>query len=171
VSDLDPFEDRAYQEYTLIAALEMMTHVRDRVTRPLPVDYTSKAYLMETALGAFVEMGELVNCTQWKPWREYPTKKLNPEQRADLLSEWADVELFLTAFRRCLFEQHGVTAEDFAQAYLDKAEEVRQRFLGEVEGREPPKSDGSAGKSIEAMNRPCSGPYPNSACSIHGVVH
>lgn len=152
----DSGERQEYYEYAITAALEAMTAARGEVC-PWPGNVATPEYLREAGLGAFVELGELINCLPWKPWRQYP-EVMSREDRADALREWADVEVFLTLIRRHLAVAHGFEARDFARAYLSKLLEVGARARGEVPGREPPIGS-------------CSGPYPGAACSIHGRVH
>lgn len=88
------------------------------------------------ALGAFVELGELVNECQWKPWRNYLPPTL--EEKTKILKEMADVLHFLPWLMNNLQARFCLTADDFARGFMEVAEENIRRFAGEVPGREPP---------------------------------
>lgn len=88
------------------------------------------------ALGAFVELGELVNECQWKPWRKY--EEQTDEQYAKMLDELADVLHFLGWMLNNMKRRHGLSAVDVADAFMKKHHENKARFAGLVPGREPP---------------------------------
>lgn len=88
------------------------------------------------ALGAFVELGELVNVCQWKPWRSYA--ELTGPEHERILDEFADLLHFIAWIVNNLHGRYGITELDLAQAFIEKAKENRRRFTGQVPGREPP---------------------------------
>ena len=147
----DPLEEREYREYAITAALGAMTEARAEAA-PWPENVGTPEYLREAGLAAFVELGELMNELPWKPWKKYPETMSN-EIRANVLAEWADVEVFLTLLRRYLAEAHGFRAEDFARAYLAKLDVVAKRSRGEVQGYGPENSGSCA--FLEQYAGPC----------------
>lgn len=88
------------------------------------------------SLGMFVELGELVNEAQWKPWRHYEAPTAADRQK--LLKELGDVLHFLPWMIRNLQARFGITVVDVADAFLAAHEENVRRFTGQVAGREPP---------------------------------
>lgn len=109
---------------------------------------------MRTAfLGAFVELGEWANETQWKPWREYG----KPDQEAieRILDEAADFQHFYAWIMRSIEAQYGISPEDLALAFIRKHEVNIKRFKGEVPGREPPRP---VDPFANAQRRPPAGP-------------
>lgn len=89
------------------------------------------------ALGAFVELGELVNECQWKPWREYnpPTDA----ERQKVREEFADVLHFIAWMMNNLEDRFGLTPSDFAETFMAVHERNIARFSGQVPGHEPPR--------------------------------
>ena len=88
------------------------------------------------ALGAFVELGELVNECQWKPWRHYDSPTVVERQK--VLKELADVLHFLPWMIRNLKERFGIETYEVAASFIEVHQENIQRFRGNVPGREPP---------------------------------
>lgn len=90
------------------------------------------------ALGAFVELGELVNECQWKTWRSYapPTE----EECEKVVKEFGDVLHFLAWMANNLRHRFGLTPYDLAEGFMRVHEENVARFRGQVPGREPPRS-------------------------------
>jgi hypothetical protein len=98
-------------------------------------DY-DQADFRTAALGAFVDLGELVNECQWKPWRSYGP--ITDEEKAKVLKEYGDVLHFLAWMTNNLASRFGFSVDDFARGFVEVHEENVRRFRGEVPGREPP---------------------------------
>ena len=79
-------------------------------------------------LALIIELGELVQELNWKPWKE--SKSINKERVAD---EFADVLAFLGIILEYL-DRMGVSPQDIAEQYAVKTEVNVNRFLGNVEG-------------------------------------
>ena len=95
-----------------------------------------QADFRESSLGAFVELGELVNECQWKSWRAYsaPTE----EELTRMLDEGADLLTFVARMFNILNDRFGIKPVDWAEAFMRVAARNEARFKGEVPGREPP---------------------------------
>ena len=89
------------------------------------------------ALGCFVELGELVNEAQWKPWRQYSAP--TPAERQKVVKEYADVLHFIAWMTRNLCSRFDLTAYTLARGFVAVHRENVARFKGQVPGREPPR--------------------------------
>lgn len=136
---MPPEELKWYTERnTILFGLRMLMTIQARNAGALPDhlrDYDD-ADFRTAALGAFVELGELVNECQWKPWRAYDPPTPEGKQRA--VKEFADVLHMLAWIGNNLNERLGITGLDLAEGFMAVAAENRARFEGRVPGREPP---------------------------------
>jgi hypothetical protein len=100
----------------------------------LPYD---QADFRSAALGAFVELGELVNECQWKPWRQYgpPTEA----EKRKVHKEFGDLLHMLAWMLNNLAERFNIGPDDIALGFMEAHLENVARFKGEVPGREPPR--------------------------------
>lgn len=131
-------EERAAD--ALRQGLEALTLIQGVGASDLPARLLKldQADFRTAALGMFVELGELVNECQWKPWRRYAPPTADERQKA--LKELGDVLHFLAWMLRNLEERLDINESDVALAFIDVARENRRRFTGQVAGREPPSS-------------------------------
>lgn len=95
---------------------------------------------IRAALGCFVELGELVNESQWKPWRSYgePTE----DERNKVIKEFGDVLHMLAWMLNNLRERFEIGPVDIAAGFMAAHLENIARFRGQVPGREPPPNIG-----------------------------
>lgn len=127
---------------TIADGLTLLCEVQREGAQILPDHLLAydEADFRTAALGAFVELGELVNECQWKPWRQ--TRPLDQASRRKILKEAGDLLHFFAWMMNNLGERFGIAPEEFARGFCEAAEENRRRFRGEVPGREPPTCDG-----------------------------
>jgi dimeric dUTPase (all-alpha-NTP-PPase superfamily) len=132
--------DNSEKFYMILGGLEALIAIQAEGAKNLPDDLhpLDQADFRTAALGMFVELGELVNEAQWKPWRSYKEPTIAERQR--VLKELADVLHFLPWMIRNLGTRFSFRAQDVAQAFLEVHEENVARFTGRVPGREPPES-------------------------------
>jgi hypothetical protein len=92
---------------------------------------------IRASLGMFVELGELVNESQWKPWRSYspPTE----DERNKVIKEFGDVLHMLSWMLNNLRERFEIGPVDIAAGFMAAHLENIERFRGNVPGREPPR--------------------------------
>lgn len=95
-----------------------------------------QAGFREASLGAFVELGELVNECKWKSWRAY--SEPTDEEITKMLDEGADLLTFVARMFNILSARFGTSSADWAEAFMRVADRNEARFQGLVEGREPP---------------------------------
>lgn len=76
----------------------------------------------------FVELGELLQTLNWKPWKE--NRELNFSRITD---EFADILAFL-GLLLVYFGKFGISPEMLARAYLRKTKVNFERFIGQVDG-------------------------------------
>lgn len=133
--------DHSADFYEVLEGLEALIRVQAEGAQNLPphLHYLDRSDFRTAALGAFVELGELVNEAQWKPWRQYEEPTMAERQR--VLKELADVLHFLPWMVRNLVERFGITTDDVALAFFTVHEENIARFRGRVPGRLPPSLD------------------------------
>lgn len=88
----------------------------------------SKDQIRTVFVALFVELGELVQELDWKPWKE-------PKQvdNAKIAGEFADILAFI-GLLLVYFEGLGVDANKLAEAYLEKSKTNYARFTGQVDG-------------------------------------
>lgn len=95
-----------------------------------------QADFRSAALGAFVELGELVNECQWKPWRQYgpPTDA----EKMKVHKEFGDLLHMLAWMLNNLRTRFDIGPDDIALGFMNAHLENVARFKGLVPGREPP---------------------------------
>lgn len=139
--DFDPKNDTScwMAEADLAAGLEALVTVQQVGAKNLPAHLLAfdDADFRTAALGAFVELGELVNESRWKPWRSYD-RAPSVADRQRILKEFGDVLHFVAWLMASYRERFGLSTDDFATAFMEVAAENRRRFTGQIEGREPP---------------------------------
>jgi hypothetical protein len=113
---------------------------------PAHLQPLDQADFRSAALGMFVELGELVNESHWKPWRHYD--RPTPAERQRVLKEFGDVLHFLAWMLNNLRERFDIEASDVAVATFEAHRENVARFRGLVPGREPP-PENSGWKQVE----------------------
>ena len=122
----------------LANGLNVLKRVQDNGASLLPTDtrVTDQENFRTAALAMFVELGELVNECQWKPWRDY--RRPTDSEKQKILKEMADVLHMWAWMANALEDRFGLDGAHFAAAFIEVAAENRRRFRGEVPGREPP---------------------------------
>lgn len=120
------------------AGLASLLYVQECGARLLPASFQilNDEDFRTAALALIVEIGELVNESRWKPWRNY-SSEVSSEERERVLDEFADVLHMLAWMMRNAAVRFDFTTEDVTETYLAKARENRARFSGQVVGREP----------------------------------
>lgn len=139
VQDREP--TRADHLVYISVGLETLIELQNLGATNLPdhLQPLDQADFRTAALGMFVELGELVNESSWKPWRRYDKPSAADRQR--VLKELADVLHFLPWMIRNLQARFDFEVQDVAQAFIEVHEENIRRFRGQVPGREPPLSN------------------------------
>jgi len=121
-------------EFELEAGINLLKVTQEVVSSTLPgcipdpgVDPTPDQ-LRTYFLALNVELGELLQELNWKPWKE--SKAIN---KARVVDEFADVLAF-TGILLVYLDRLGITTEDLAAGYAAKTSVNIQRLTGQVDG-------------------------------------
>jgi NTP pyrophosphatase (non-canonical NTP hydrolase) len=131
MNGMDTLKEKIYDVYGGLKALMVIQNqVSGMVIGAIPpIGQTpTKAQVTTYFLAMMVEVGELVQELNWKPWKE--TFEPDPKKVAD---EFADILAFLGLILVYL-RAHGITPFDLADAYETKTRTNIDRFSGKVAG-------------------------------------
>lgn len=93
-------------------------------------DDSRKKQLQDNFLALHVELSELLQEMDWKPWLPENDNMVDESQIQVISEEFADVLAFLGHIIRILNEFYGITVPEIASAYAFKSEKNERRFLG-----------------------------------------
>lgn len=118
----------------LSMGLAYLVEAERRVNFNRPQDLSgSKEALATYATALTVELGELLQELDWKPWKTRTT----PIDKAKVLDEFADVLAFIGVVLANICAQTGLTPEEFGDAFDAKTEVNIKRAQGLIRGYVP----------------------------------
>lgn len=126
---IEDFTPQAYLGLALAILMDTQRDLHD-ISPPAQKDASFKVQTQQNFLALQVELVELLQEMDWKPWK--PDELTDSwEQRKLIAAEFADVLAFLGHIVRILQDDLGITSADLAEAYRVKTQKNVKRFTNE----------------------------------------